>query len=143
MWVDSTDPRICQLYHVGPLNSVVISTTCSYMHANIGKFGWSYTPGLLTIIIVHPNIVHRKHCSSNLYLLKILFTTTMFIANTDTIHNIHIGVSFFSSSKFLPMKVRQWSPISDAKYRNIVSPILIVLLNTNRKPRCSVTNTIC
>ena len=64
-----------------PLNKVEILVHYSYIQADTWRFGWSYTPSLLTIIIVYLGTIQRKH-----YSLKILFKAMLF--------NIHIGISF-------------------------------------------------
>lgn len=71
-----------------------------------GTFDWSYTPSPLTIINVHPDFIHRKHCPYMHSSMKILFIATLLTNNTNIIHNIHIGVNFFLLSKFLPINVR-------------------------------------
>lgn len=54
------------------------------------------------------------------YSLKILFIAILFIESTGAnhnIHTIHIDANFFLLSKFFPMKIRQWRPLSNAKYK--------------------------
>ena len=116
MWVSSTDLVICPKYFLGPPNKVILFFYYSYIHVDIWKFDWSYTPSLLVIIIPHPNIIHRKHCSSVHISLKILYIATLPTHNTSTTQNIrtiHTGVGLFLLSKFPPpMKVSYWRPMS-------------------------------
>ena len=44
----------------------------------------------------------------------LLFKSALFL--------IHTGVNFFLFSKFLPMKVRQWRPMLDARYGMEILP---------------------
>jgi hypothetical protein len=67
---------------------------------------------LFTRIIVHPDIMHRKHCSSQYYSLKLLFilhniTITETTSTNPNIHKIHTGTFHHSYQRHsLPMKLR-------------------------------------
>lgn len=74
--------------------------------ADAWKVGWSYTP----------NIIHRKHCPSWYYSLKILFVAalalkvltifTLFLLFVLALFIIRSNVSFFFFFKLITMKVR-------------------------------------
>ena len=54
------------------------------------------------------------------YSLEIQFIELLFIESTKAKYNIHtirIDANFFLLSKILPMKTRQWRPLSTAKYK--------------------------
>ena len=54
------------------------------------------------------------------------FIESISTKNTNTIHNIHIiqaNINFFLISKFLPIKVRYWRPLLNAKYSDITKPL--------------------
>jgi hypothetical protein len=92
----------------------------------IWKFGWGCIPGTLRMNFVHPRNIYMTHCSSqwnflkniinNCIVIKISTTFTIFLQFKLTLFIICIGVKFFLFSKFLPMKVRYWRPMPDAKY---------------------------
>ena len=117
-------------YIFGASNKVRVFVFYSYVQANTWKFGQSYAP----------NIIHRIHYSSQYYSHERFSFSVLFIKNTihsNTItrntNNISLftmfllfvpalfiictGINFFLFSKFLPMKVIQWRPMSIAKYR--------------------------
>jgi hypothetical protein len=78
--------------------------------------------GIMLLALSMGNIVHPQR-----YALKILFITTLalkiparfviFIVLVPTSFLIRTTVNFFLFSKFLSAKVREWRPISNAKYR--------------------------
>ena len=69
----------------GPPNKVVISICYSHIQVRTWKFGWSYTHGLLTKIIVYLNTIHKEyyclsgHYSWHHYYLTIPTHFTIFI----------------------------------------------------------------
>ena len=79
-----------------------------YIQANTWLFGWSYTPGT----------IHMRHCSSGHYSIKNLFITTLSL-KTPALFKIFYYTyqhQFLLLSKVVPMKVRLWRPMSNAKY---------------------------
>ena len=55
------DPRICQLYSMGPSNKVGIFVDISYVQAKLGILGGVILRALCAWIIVHPNNISTKH----------------------------------------------------------------------------------
>lgn len=88
-------PGLCRIYYLGPWNKVKISVYYSFIHTDIWKFGWNYTPGT----------IHSTDYSSQYPLLipvfihwKILLVTRLSL-ETPTLFMIRTGISFFSFSK--------------------------------------------
>lgn len=73
----------------GPTNKVVIVSYCSYTYGGTWR-----EIGVIFSTIFIGSTVHPR-----------------------TIHHSYL-VNFFPLSKFLPMKIRRWRPMSYAKYRN-------------------------
>ena len=111
----------------GLLNRLGIFVYYSYIHASLGNLSGVILLALCVGLIVHPKNICRIHCSSqyysqNLLLIKELSlkTPTLFmivLLFKSALFIIRNGVSFLLFSKFLSMKVKEWKPISIAKYR--------------------------
>lgn len=88
----------------------------SYIQLTLGDLGGVKIPTLFIRIPVHPDTIHRKHCPSLYYLLKILFVAalalkvltifTLFLLCVLALFIICSNVNFFFFSKCIPMKVR-------------------------------------
>ena len=92
----------------GPLNKVRVIIYYSYIQVELGNLGGVILLALCAIIIVHPNKIFKKECSSKYLYSKNTIRSNTIIEITDIIHNIltfHIGIDFFPFSKFLPTKV--------------------------------------
>jgi hypothetical protein len=63
----------------------------------------------------------KQYCLFGHYSLKVLFIATLFIDIIITIHDIHTIIhelyTIDTIIDFIPMKVREWRPMSKAKYR--------------------------
>jgi hypothetical protein len=99
------DHVICQLYYVKPPNKVRICVCYSYIQAYTWKFRGVILP-TFTRIVVHPDIIHMKNCSSQYYSMKILTLLTIFLLFIPTLFIICTDVIFSLYYKFIPMKVR-------------------------------------
>ena len=105
----------------GPSNKMRIFIYHSHIQARFGNLGGILIPTLCSRTIFHPKNIPQN------YSLKLRFTTTLslnistlfprFLLFIPALFIIRTNVSFFLSSKLLLMKVRQWRPILDAKYR--------------------------
>lgn len=109
MWVGSMTLEYVD-YIPRALNKVRVPIYYSYIHTNT----WTY--GHMGGVNTHGTI-HRNHCPSQHYSLKIKTLFTIFLLYLVAIFIILIGVSFFLFAKFLLVKVRQWRHVLYAKYR--------------------------
>ena len=66
------NPRLCQIYSMGPSNKLGTFIYYSYIHALLGNVGGIILLALCTRITIHPNNIHTKNCSSQYYYLKLL-----------------------------------------------------------------------
>ena len=64
------DPRICQLYFVGPSKKLGIFIYYSYIQTKLGNLGEVVLLAPSTRIIVHPNIIRRNIVHPNIIPFK-------------------------------------------------------------------------
>ena len=127
MWVGSMTLEYCELYFVGSSNNLWKFVDCSYIHVELGNLGGVILPALHVGNIVRPMSTRKRHCSFHCYSLKsvLIDALSMEIPALFTLFKIlklalfivRISINFFLFSKLFPMKVRQWVPILDVKYR--------------------------
>jgi hypothetical protein len=98
------DPRICSLYSIDPRKQQEKCVYYSYIEVDTWKVWWSYTRG-----IIHINHCSSQYISHETLLIPVLFIRALFIVLTS--------VNFFLFFEFIPMKVRYWRLMSNAKYR--------------------------
>ena len=83
---------------------------------------------------IDPGTMRMNYCSSHEYsqniihptIIPLLFNRSTIIENIDNVHNIllfklaqfiiYTNINFNMFSKFLPMKVKRWRPMLNAKY---------------------------
>ena len=115
------------IFH-GPLEQTGSIRTLFIHSSWTWKFGWSRTLDTMRWKILFiprismGNVPSFQHYSMKLLLmfalsLKIPTLFTIFFLHKVMLFIIRTGVSFFLFTKFLPMKVRYWSPMLDTKYK--------------------------